>query len=71
MTEKKFRLVYSQLGSGMITDDKNESIIIDKEFQKVGLLQVVDLLNELVDENKQLKQQLKETVDHIEKLERD
>ena len=30
----------------------------DKEFQKIGLIKLVDLLNKLADENKQLKSEL-------------
>lgn len=57
MTEKRFKLLYSQLDNGMFVDREKqfEDIIIDKEFQKVGLIKLVDLLNKLADENKKLK----------------
>ena len=56
MTAKRFKLLYSQLGTGMIVDTlKKEDLIVDKEFQKVGLIKVVELLNALHEENEQLK----------------
>lgn len=58
MTEnKRFKLLYSQLGNGMFVDREKqfEDIIVDKEFQKIGLIKLVDLLNKLSDENKELK----------------
>ena len=57
MTEKRFKLLYSKLNNGMFVDREKqfEDIIVDKEFQKVGLIKLVDLLNKLADENKKLK----------------
>ena len=57
---KRFKLLYSQLGNGMFVDREKqfEDIIVDKEFQKIGLIKLVDLLNKLSDENKQLKSEL-------------
>ena len=68
MTEKRFYLLYSQLGSGMFVDreEKIKSIIVDKEFQKIGLLETLDLLNELADENEQLKHQNELLSDELE-----
>ena len=61
MTEKRFKLLYSKLDNGMFVDREKqfEDIIIDKEFQKVSLIKVVDLLNKLADENKKLKSEYK------------
>ena len=57
---KRFKLLYSQLDNGMFVDKEKqfEDIIVDKEFQKIGLIKLVDLLNKLADENKQLKSEL-------------
>ena len=61
MTEKRFKLLYSKLDNGMFVDREKqfEDVIVDKEFQKVGLIKVVDLLNKLADENEQLKENCK------------
>lgn len=58
MTKKRFKLLYSKLNNGMFVDREKqfEDVIVDKEFQKIGLIKVVDLLNKLADENNRLKQ---------------
>ena len=60
MTEKRFKLLYSKLDNGMFVDREKhfEDVIVDKEFQKVGLTKLVDLLNKLADENEQLKHRI-------------
>lgn len=67
MTEKRFKLLYSQLDNGMFVDKEKqfEDIIIDKEYQKIGLIKLVDLLNKLSEENEQLKKELKRCKDWI------
>ena len=57
MTEKRFKLRLSKLGNGMITDtQKREDLYFDKEFLDVTLPKTYELLNELADENEELKQ---------------
>ena len=58
MTEKRFKLRLSKLGNGMITDtQKRKHLYFDKKFLDVTLPKTYELLNELADENEQLKQQ--------------
>ena len=70
---KRFKLLYSQLGNGMFVDREKqfEDIIVDKEFQKIGLIKLVDLLNKLADENRQLKTKIKTYNDVHELLKAD
>ena len=64
MTEKRFKLRLSKLGNGMITDtQKREDLYFDKEFLDITLSKINEWLNELHDENEQLKQQLKSIED--------
>ena len=64
MTEKRFKLRLSKLGNGMITDtQKKEDLYFDKEFLDVTLPKTNEWLNELAEENNQLKQQLKSIED--------
>ena len=57
MTEKRFKLRLSKLGDGMITDtQKREHLYFDKEFLDVTLPKTNEWLNELADENEELKQ---------------
>ena len=57
MTEKRFKLRLSKLGNGIITDtQKKEDLYFDKEFLDVTLPKTYELLNELADENEELKQ---------------
>ena len=57
MTEKRFKLRLSKLGNGMITDtQKKEDLYFDKEFLDATLPKTNEWLNELADENEQLKQ---------------
>lgn len=59
MTEKRFKLRLSKLGNGMITDtQKREDLYFDKEFLDATLPKTNEWLNELADENEQLKQQI-------------
>lgn len=60
MTEnKRFKLRLSKLGNGMITDtQKREDLYFDKEFLDVTLQKTNEWLNELAEENEQLKQEL-------------
>ena len=56
MTEKRFKLRLSKLGNGMITDtQKRKHLYFDKKFLDVTLPKIYELLNELAEENKQLK----------------
>lgn len=56
MTEKRFKLRLSKLGNGMITDtQKREHLYFDKEFLDVDLPKTNAWLNELAEENEQLK----------------
>ncbi len=59
MTEKRFKLRLSRLENGMITDtQKREDLYFDKEFLDVILQKTNEWLNELAEENEQLKQEL-------------
>ena len=56
MTKKRFRLRLSELGNGMITDtQKREDLFFDKEFLDVTLPKANEWLNELAEENKELR----------------
>lgn len=58
MTEKRFKLRLSKLGNGMITDtQKRKHLYFDKKFLDDTLPKTNELLNELADENEELKQQ--------------
>lgn len=57
MTEKRFKLRLSKLGNGMITDiQKREDLYFDKEFLDATLPTVTEWLNELAEDNEQLKE---------------
>ena len=69
MTEKRFKLRLSKLGNGMITDtQKREDLYFDKEFLDVALPKTNEWLNELAEENKQLKQRIKVLEDSVDGL---
>ena len=71
MTEKRFKLRLSKLGNGMITDtQKREDLYFDKEFLDVTLPKTNEWLNELADENEELKQYNTELINKIDFLER-
>ena len=71
MTEKRFKLRLSKLGNGMITDtQKKEDLYFDKEFLDATLPKANEWLNELADENEELKQHNVELVNKIDFLER-
>ena len=71
MTEKRFNLRLSKLGNGMITDtQKREDLYFDKEFLDVTLPKTNEWLNELADENEELKQYNTELINKIDFLER-
>ena len=71
MTEKRFKLRLSKLGNGMITDtQKKEELYFDKEFLDATLPKTNEWLNELADENEQLKQHNVELINKIDFLER-
>lgn len=56
MTEKRFKLRLSKLGNGMITDtQKRKDLYFDKEFLDATLPKANDWLNELAEENKELR----------------
>ena len=58
MTEKRFKLRLSKLGNGMITDtQKKEDLYFDKEFLDATLPKANEWLNELAEENEQLKKE--------------
>ena len=70
MTEKRFKLLYSKLDNGMFIDKekKFDDIFVDKEFQKIGLIKIVDLLNQLDEDNKQYKILIESLKDENQKL---
>ena len=71
MTEKRFKLRLSKLGNGMITDtQKKEDLYFDKEFLDATLPKTNEWLNELADENEELKQYNDELISKIDFLER-
>ena len=71
MTEKRFKLRLSKLGNGMITDtQKKEDLYFDKEFLDATLPKTNEWLNELADENEELKQYNAELINKIDFLER-
>ena len=71
MTEKRFKLRLSKLGNGMITDtQKKEDLCFDKEFLDATLPKTNEWLNELADENEELKQYNDELISKIDFLER-
>ena len=71
MTEKRFKLRLSKLGNGMITDtQKKEDLYFDKEFLDATLPKANEWLNELADENEELKQYNDELIIKIDFLER-
>lgn len=56
MTEKRFKLRLSKLGNGMITDtQKREDLYFDKEFLDATLPKANEWLNELAEENTELR----------------
>ena len=59
MTAKRFKLRLSKLGNGMITDtQKREDLYFDKEFLDATLPKANEWLNELAEENEQLKNKI-------------
>ena len=71
MTEKRFKLRLSKLGNGMITDtQKKEELYFDKEFLDATLPKTNEWLNELHEENEELKQHNTELIKKIDMLER-
>lgn len=72
MTEKRFKLRLSKLGDGMITDtQKREHLYFDKEFLDVTLPKTTERLNELAEENEQLKIFLKAVNEELDLANRD
>lgn len=64
MTAKRFKLRLSKLGNGMITDtQKREDLYFDKEFLDTTLPKANEWLNELHEENEQLKSTIKEVTE--------
>ena len=58
MTEKRFKLRLSKLGHGIITDtQKREDLYFDKEFLDATLPKTNEWLNELAEENEQLRKE--------------
>ena len=58
MIDKRFKLRLSKLWDGMITDtQKREDLYFDKEFLDATLPKTNELLNELADENEQLRKE--------------
>ena len=71
MTEKRFKLRLSKLGNGMITDtQKRQDLYFDKEFLDATLPKTTEWLNELAEENEELKQHNVELINKIDFLER-
>ena len=69
MTEnKRFKLRFSKLGNGMITDtQKRKHLYFDKKFLDTTLPKTYDLLNELADENEQLKSTIVQLIEQNRK----
>ena len=58
MIDKRFKLRLSKLGNGMITDtQKKEELYFDKEFLDATLPKANEWLNELAEENEQLRKE--------------
>ena len=58
MIDKRFKLRLSKLGDGMITDtQKREDLYFDKEFLDATLPKTNEWLNELAEENEQLRKE--------------
>jgi hypothetical protein len=56
MTAKRFKLRLSKLGNGMITDtQKRDDLYFDKEFLDATLPKATEWLNELAEENQELR----------------
>ena len=71
MIDKRFKLRLSKLGNGVITDtQKREDLYFDKEFLDATLPKTNEWLNELADENEELKQYNDELISKIDFLER-
>ena len=69
MTEKRFKLRLSKLGDGMITDtQKREDLYFDKEFLDATLPKANEWLNELAEENEQLKQRNNQQYEQLSRL---
>ena len=72
MTEKRFNLRLSKLGNGIITDtQKREHLYFDKEFLDATLPKTTERLNELAEENEQLKIFLKAVNEELDLANRD
>ena len=72
MIDKRFKLRLSKLGNGMITDtQKKEDLYFDKEFLDATLPKTNEWLNELAEENKQLKIFLKAVNEELDIANRD
>ena len=70
MIDKRFKLRLSKLGNGMITDtQKKEDLYFDKEFLDATLPKTNEWLNELAEENEELKQHNIELINKIDFLE--
>lgn len=71
MIDKRFKLRLSKLGNRMITDtQKKEDLYFDKEFLDATLPKTNEWLNELAEENEELKQHNTELINKIDFLER-
>ena len=71
MIDKRFKLRLSKLGNGVITDtQKREDLYFDKEFLDATLPKTNEWLNELAEENEELKQHNTELINKIDFLER-
>lgn len=58
MTQKRFKLRLSKLWNGMITDtQKREDLYFDREFLDISLQKTNEWLNELAEENEQLRKE--------------
>ena len=68
MTKKRFKLRLSKLGNGMITDtQKREDLYFDKEFLDVTLQKTNEWLNELAEENEELKSTIAQLIEQNRK----
>lgn len=72
MTEKRFEEVYGEMGLFRVKDNKTgkcyKAVLCGNPFTETDK-PILDILNEIADENEQLKQQRNEFLNDLDKLE--